>query len=55
MPVPRDRYGVLDFALFGSVVRNQAGPGSDLDVMVTFDGHATCERYFGVLLYLEVP
>ena len=53
MPFLRKRYGVLDLALFGSVVRDQAEPGSDIDVLVTFDGPATSERYFGVLFYLE--
>ena len=53
MPFLRERYGVLDLALFGSVVRDQADPGSDVDMLVTFEGPATSERYFGVLFYLE--
>lgn len=53
MPVLRQRYGVVDLALFGSVVHDQASPDSDIDVLVTFDGPATSDRYFGVLFYLE--
>ena len=48
-----ERYGVVDLALFGSVVRDEAQSSSDIDVLVSFDGPATSERYFGVLFYLE--
>ena len=47
------RYGVSRLALFGSVVRDTARQGSDVDVLVSFDGPATSERYFGVQFYLE--
>lgn len=47
------RFGVVDLALFGSTVRDQARPDSDVDVLVTFDGPATSTRYFGVQFYLE--
>ena len=47
------RYGETDLALFGSTVRDAAGHGSDVDVLVAFDGPATSERYFGVQFYLE--
>jgi uncharacterized protein len=47
------RYGVTRLALFGSTVRDAARPGSDIDVLVAFDGPATSERYFGVQFYLE--
>ena len=40
-------------ALFGSTARDEAGPDSDVDVMVEFDGPATSERYFGVQFRLE--
>lgn len=39
--------------MFGSTVRDEAKPYSDLDVLVSFDGPATAERYFGVQFYLE--
>ncbi len=47
------RFGVTDLALFGSTARAQAGPASDVDILVTFDGPATSSRYFGVQFYLE--
>lgn len=47
------RYGVSRLALFGSVARDAAQRGSDVDVLVGFDGPATSERYFGVQFYLE--
>ena len=46
-------YGVISLALFGSTVRGEAKPDSDLDVIVVFDGPATSKRYFGVKFYLE--
>ena len=47
------RFGVVRLALFGSVVRDAAKEGSDVDVLVAFDGPATSARYFGVQFYLE--
>lgn len=47
------RFGVASLALFGSVVRDAAQEGSDVDVLVAFDGPATSARYFGVQFYLE--
>ena len=52
-PVLAERYGVTDLALFGSTARDSAGMGSDVDVLVAFDGPATSSRYFGVQFYLE--
>ena len=47
------RFGVVDIALFGSTVRDEATSGSDVDILVRFDGPATSKRYFGVQFYLE--
>jgi len=47
------RYGVTRLALFGSTVRDEARPDSDVDIVVAFDGPATSKRYFGVQFYLE--
>ena len=52
-PILAARYGVTQLALFGSMARNAAGAASDLDILVSFDGPATSERYFGVQFYLE--
>ncbi len=46
-------YGVVRLALFGSVARDEAEMGSDVDIVVSFDGPATSKRYFGVQFYLE--
>ena len=46
-------FGITDLALFGSTVRDDARPDSDIDVLVSFDGPATSKRYFGVQFYLE--
>ena len=37
LPELRARYGVRSLALFGSRVRGDAGPESDVDVLVDFD------------------
>lgn len=47
------QFGVTKLALFGSTARDCATPGSDVDVLVAFDGPATSARYFGVQFYLE--
>ncbi|TWI70285.1 hypothetical protein LZ24_02295 [Desulfobotulus alkaliphilus] len=52
-PVLEKRFGVTRLALFGSVARNESSATSDVDVMVSFDGPATSERYFGVQFFLE--
>ncbi|MBI4756831.1 MAG: nucleotidyltransferase domain-containing protein [Betaproteobacteria bacterium] len=51
-PTLAARYGVTELALFGSTARDAAGSGSDVDILVAFDGPATSERYFGALFYL---
>ena len=47
------RFGVRFLAVFGSVARDEAGPDSDVDILVEFEGGATFDRYFGLLEYLE--
>lgn len=47
------QFGVTKLALFGSTARDSATTGSDVDVLVAFDGPATSARYFGVQFYLE--
>jgi predicted nucleotidyltransferase len=52
-PVLAQRFGVTQLAVFGSTARDAAGAGSDIDILVAFDGPATSDRYFGVQFYLE--
>lgn len=47
------RFGITRLALFGSTVRDEAKPGSDIDIVVAFDSPATSAKYFGVQFYLE--
>lgn len=47
------RFGVTRLAMFGSTVRNEAKPDSDIDIIVSFDGPATSKQYFGVQFLLE--
>jgi len=47
------RFNVTRLALFGSTVRDEAGPNSDIDIVVVFNGLATSKRYFGVQFLLE--
>ncbi len=53
LPVLRERFGVQQLRLFGSMARDTAEADSDVDVLVGFDGPATAKRYFGVQFYLE--
>lgn len=52
-PELEKNFGVTRLALFGSTVRNEAHDGSDVDIVVAFDGPATSNRYFGVQFLLE--
>ena len=45
--------GVRSHALFGSVARNQAGPDSDVDLLVEFLKPPNFDRFMDVKLYLE--
>lgn len=48
LPRIRELYGVESLALFGSYVRGEAGPDSDLDVLVRF------RRSPGLLRFIEL-
>ena len=60
LPLLRQRYGVESLGVFGSYLRGEAGPGSDLDLLVRF--HQTpglirfveLENYLSDLLGLRV-
>ena len=45
MPELRERYAVKHLAIFGSTARNEAGPDSDIDLLVEFEP-GRCGGYF---------
>jgi predicted nucleotidyltransferase len=47
------RFGVRSLALFGSVARDEAGPESDVDVLVDFGGPARFLVHMELVKYLE--
>jgi predicted nucleotidyltransferase len=49
----RRRFAVRSLFLFGSAARGQAGPASDVDVLVEFDGPPTFDRYMDLKFHLE--
>ncbi|HOJ96402.1 MAG TPA: nucleotidyltransferase family protein [Methanospirillum sp.] len=50
----KDRFGVLKVGLFGSVVRDEAGERSDIDLLIEFDPEwVTYKKYLDLELYLQ--
>jgi len=49
----RTRFGALSLSLFGSVARDEAVPGSDIDVLVDFGGPPTFDQYMDLKFFLE--
>ena len=52
-PKMKERFGVASLSLFGSASRDELRGDSDIDILVSFDGLATADRYFGLKGYLE--
>ena len=52
-PGLRTKYGVKSLAVFGSMARGDDHEGSDVDILVTFDGPATFDNFFDLKFYLE--
>lgn len=48
LPQLAERYGVTGLKVFGSAVRGEAGPGSDLDLLASF------ARPIGLLRFVEM-
>jgi predicted nucleotidyltransferase len=48
-----DRLGVASLAVFGSVARDEAGPESDIDILVEFRGAATLAGFMDLKSLLE--
>ncbi len=45
--------GIRSLSIFGSVARNQAGPESDVDLLVEMDPPYTFDRYIQAKFFLE--
>jgi uncharacterized protein len=52
-PALRRKYAVKSLAIFGSIARGDDREGSDLDVLVEFEGKATFDNFMGLKLDLE--
>jgi len=48
-----ERLSVKSLALFGSIVRGEEGPRSDIDLLVEFAGPATFDQYMDLKFFLE--
>jgi hypothetical protein len=50
----RDRFGVKRLGLFGSIVRNEAGETSDIDLLIELDpDNVTYWKYLDLEAYLQ--
>ncbi len=47
------RFAVKHLALFGSAARDEMREGSDIDVLVAFEGAPTFDGYMDLKFYLE--
>ena len=52
-PRLRKKYAVKSLAVFGSMARGDDREGSDVDVLVTFEGKPTFGNFMGLKLDLE--
>lgn len=52
-PALRKKYAVKSLALFGSMARGDDREGSDVDILVTFEGKTTFDNFMGLKLDLE--
>lgn len=53
MPELMARFAMLHLDLFGSFAREEGGPESDVDLLVTFQGEPTFAAYMGLKEDLE--
>jgi uncharacterized protein len=47
------RFGVKKLSVFGSAARDDMRSGSDVDILVEFQGAATFDQYMDLKAYLE--
>ena len=53
LPGLKERFRILELGVFGSVARDEAGPDSDIDILVTFEGPTDFDGFMGLQLELE--
>jgi uncharacterized protein len=53
LPALQRDFGVRRLCLFGSTARDEAGPESDLDLLVDFEIGPTFDSYMGLKFFLE--
>ncbi|MCW4572903.1 hypothetical protein SAMN06264868_1034 [Venenivibrio stagnispumantis] len=54
MPELKEKYGVKNLYIFGSYVRGEQTPESDIDILVEFEkGRKSFDNYMGLKFYLE--
>jgi len=53
LSIIQSRFGVKDILLFGSVARNDAKPGSDVDILVEFAQQPGFDRFMELRFFLE--
>ena len=54
MPEIKEKYGVKNLYIFGSYVRGEQTPESDIDILVEFEkGKKTFDNYMDLKFYLE--
>lgn len=52
LPIVQARFGVRSLALYGSYARDEAGPESDVDLLVEFSRPPSFTDYMGLIEYL---
>ena len=52
-PTLADRFGVIELALFGSFVHDEADDESDVDILVRFETTPDWRQYFDAQTFLE--
>jgi predicted nucleotidyltransferase len=52
-PALRRTYGIRSLAVFDSMARGDDREGSDVDILVTFEGRPDFDRFMGLNLDLE--
>jgi len=54
MPEIKEKYGVKNLSIFGSYVRGEQTPESDIDILVEFEkGKKSFDNYMDLKFYLE--